>query len=58
MCNCQFYEVEYLQTVNAFYTFWKEHKYDFPKDFLHYLSEGTLRNRLSLNPHDSTWYLL
>jgi hypothetical protein len=51
-------EDDYLDVINKFYVFWKQHIYDYPKHFKYYLSEGTLRNRLSFNIHDSTWYLL
>ncbi len=58
MENCQFYESEYLNVVNSFYTFWKEHIYDYPKHFKTYLTASPMRDRLSFNPHDKTWYLL
>ena len=58
MSNCVMYEKEYLQTVNDFYKFWKQHIYDYPKHFLNYLADGELKKRLSFNLHDSTFYLL
>jgi hypothetical protein len=58
MENCQFYESEYLNVVNRFYTFWKQHIYDYPKHFLNYLEASPMRDRLSFNPHDKQWYLL
>lgn len=58
MESYQFYESEYVTTVNLFYKFWKQHVYDYPKHFLNYLSPSPMRDRLSFNLHDKTWYLL
>jgi len=51
-------EEDYLDVINKFYVFWKDHIYDYPKYFKQYLSEGSLRDRLSYNILDSQWYLL
>jgi hypothetical protein len=58
MENCQFYESEYVNVVNVFYTFWKQHIYDYPDNFFEYLSPSPMRDRLSFNWSDKKWYLL
>jgi hypothetical protein len=51
-------EAEYLETVNAFYAFWKSHIYDYHKHFKHYLTDGELKKRLSFNLSERKWYLI
>ena len=51
-------EAEYLNVVNAFYSFWKVHIYDYPKHFKNYLSDGEMKKRLSFNIQSRSWYLL
>jgi len=44
-------EQEYLMCVNAFYRFYKQHRYDYPDNFLVYLDNTPLKARLSFNSH-------
>jgi hypothetical protein len=49
---------QYLQGINAFWQFYKEHAHNYPLQFKNYIAETSLRYRLSYNPHDDKWYLL
>jgi hypothetical protein len=58
MASVQELEKEYIDVVNIFYVFWKQHIYDYPKGFKTYLNDTPMRARLSFNIQDCKWYLI
>jgi hypothetical protein len=49
---------EYLECINSFWAFYKEHAHTYPERFKEYIGESKLKPRLSHNPHDDKWYLI
>lgn len=49
---------EFLIAVNAFWLFYKQHQFNYPKQFKNYLSASKWFNQLHYNEMQSTWILI